>query len=62
MTEQETISYALAKQIPAISNMFCPATLTTSYGEIPLDLDDWIAVERMLQSRFEKKMKKLNMG
>ena len=36
-TEQERISYALAKQVPAMARGF---TISTSYGDIQIDAED----------------------
>ena len=43
-TEQERISYALAKQVPAMERGF---TISTSYGDIQIAADDAEAFQRL---------------
>jgi hypothetical protein len=43
-TEQERISYALAKQVPAMARGF---TISTSYGDIEVDADDAEQFQRL---------------
>lgn len=44
-------SYALAKQIGSIH------TISSNYGDLPLDEDDIDAVQHLLRKRFERKLK-----
>lgn len=52
-TEQERISYALAKQVPAMERGF---TISTSYGDIQIDAEDAEAFQRLAKLMLNQKL------
>ncbi len=52
-TEQERISYALAKQVPAMERGF---TISTSYGDIQIDAEDAEAFQRLAKLMLTQKL------
>ena len=52
-TEQERISYALAKQVPAMERGF---TISTSYGDIQFDAEDAEAFQRLAKRMLTQKL------
>ena len=52
-TEQERISYALAKQVPAMERGF---TISTSYGDIQIDAEDTEAFQRLAKLMLTQKL------
>ena len=52
-TEQERISYALAKQVPDMARGF---TISTSYGDIQIDAENAEAFQRLAQLLLTNKL------
>ncbi len=52
-TEQERISYALAKQVPAMARGF---TISTSYGDIRIEADDAEPFQRLAKLMLNQKL------
>lgn len=52
-TEQDRLSYALAKQVPAMERGF---TLSTSYGDIEIDADDAEPFQRLAKRMLIEKL------
>lgn len=52
-TEQERISYALAKQVPA---MECGFTISTSYGDIQITAEDAEQFQRLAKRMLNQKL------
>ncbi len=52
-TEQERISYALAKQVPAMERGF---TISTSYGDIWIDAGDAEPFQRLAKLMLNQKL------
>ena len=52
-TEQERISYALAKQVPAMERGF---TISTSYGDIQIDAGDAEPFQRLAKLMLTQKL------
>ena len=52
-TEQERISYALAKQVPAMERGF---TISTSYGDIQIDAEDAEPFQRLAKLMLTQKL------
>ena len=52
-TEQERISYALAKQVPAMERGL---TISTSYGDIWIDADDAEPFQRLAKLMLNQKL------
>lgn len=51
--EQERLSYALAKQVPAMARGF---TISTSYGDIEVDSEDAEQFQRMAKLMLNQKL------
>ena len=52
-TEQERISYALSKQVPAMERGF---TISTSYGDIEVDAEDAEQFQRLAKLMLNQKL------
>lgn len=52
-TATDTISYALAKQVPAMARGF---TISTSYGDIEIAADDAEAFQRLAKLMLNQKL------
>ena len=52
-TEQNRLSYALAKQVPAMERGF---TISTSYGDIEVAADDAEAFQRLAKLMLTQKL------
>ena len=52
-TEQDRLSYALAKQVPAMARGF---TISTSYGDIEIAADDAEAFQRLAKLMLNQKL------
>ena len=52
-TEQERLSYALAKQVPAMASGF---TISTSYGDVEIAADDAEAFQRLAKLMLSQKL------
>ena len=52
-TEQQRLSYALAKQVPAMARGF---TISTSYGDIEVAADDAEAFQRLAKLMLTQKL------
>ncbi len=51
--EQERLSYALAKQVPAMERGF---TISTSYGDIEVDAEDAEQFQRLAKLMLNQKL------
>lgn len=52
-TEQDRLSYALAKQVPAMGRGF---TISTSYGDIEIAAEDAEAFQRLAKLMLNQKL------
>jgi hypothetical protein len=52
-TEQDRLSYALAKQVPAMARGF---TISTSYGDIEIAADDAEAFQHLAKLMLNQKL------
>jgi len=52
-TEQNRLSYALAKQVPAMARGF---TISTSYGDIQIDAEDAEPFQRLAKLMLNQKL------
>lgn len=52
-TATDTLSYALAKQVPAMARGF---TISTSYGDIQIDADDAEPFQRLAKLMLNQKL------
>ena len=52
-TEQQRLSYALAKQVPAMARGF---TISTSYGDIEIAAEDAEAFQRLAKLMLNQKL------